>query len=161
MAVHDGSKALRQLLYALMVLPPLCLLLSCSMPLTDQRLTSEFNIHKETFDELAALSDLQNLDCRYPNDPDICVPKGSDKILADLKRQTGWRDLQLYVRKRPSYALWMPVQVTGVLSTSTSVVGYVYSHSEMSPQVKTVWRDLEEKEAYKRIADGWYLFISN
>lgn len=147
MAVHALSQVLRQRLYAYIVLPLFCLLPSCSMPLTDQRLTTEFNLHKKTFDKLAALSDLQNLDCRYPDDPDICVPKSSDKILRDLKRQTGWRDLQLYVRKKPAYALWIPVQVTGVLSTSTSVVGYVYSHSKMSPQVKTVWRDLAEKEA--------------
>ena len=161
MNANAASKLLTYRLRFLSLLLPFCLLVSCSVPLTDRRLTSEFKRHKGLFDQLAALSDLQNLDCPYPNDPDICVLKGSDKILIDLKRQTGFSDLQVHVRKRPSYALWIPVQVTGLLSTNSSVIGYVYSHPNLSPQVETVWRDLEQREAYKRIADGWYLFISN
>ena len=143
------------------VLSALAVLLSCSSPLTDRTLTSAFNRHKDSFARLAALSDARNLDCSHPNDPDICTPRGSEEILAQLKEQTGFRELQVYVRKKPSYALWVPVQVTGAVSTSSTVLGYVYSRSNMTPLVNNVWQDLEQREAYKQIADGWYLFTSN
>jgi hypothetical protein len=129
--------------------------------LTDRRLESEFNRHKEGFARLAALSDSLNPDCLAPGDPDICVLRGSDAILADLRRQTGFRELDAYVRKRPPYALWMPVQMTGTLSTSSQVYGYVYSRVNMTPRVGSVWQDLEHRQGYKQIADRWYLFSLN
>jgi hypothetical protein len=134
---------------------------SCSRPLTDDKLIDEFNKNRQLFAELASQADLQNLDCPHPNDPNICVPKGSDEVVKELKRKTGFDGMQAYVRTGPQYALWVPVQLTGYLSTSTSVFGYVYTRSELSPLVGTVWNDLEQRQAFKRIAGNWYLFVSN
>jgi hypothetical protein len=64
-------------------------------------------------------------------------------ILKQLKRKKGFEDVQIYVRKQPHYALWVPVELTGFLSTSSSAFGYVYSSSELSPLVGNVWQEME------------------
>ena len=69
--------------------------------------------------------------------------------------------MQLYVKRGPPYALWIPVELTGYLCTSTHVFGYVYSRSELNPFVGKVWNEMEQRQAYKRVAGNWYLFISN
>jgi hypothetical protein len=134
---------------------------SCSRPPTDDRLISEFGRNKPLFDQIAALSVSTNLDCPYPNDPDVCVPRSSGPVLSELKRKTGFADMQLWVRNGKNIEIHIPVEVTGILSTSSSVFGYVYCTAALNPLVDTVWQDLEQREAYRRIEGNWYLWIAN
>ena len=69
--------------------------------------------------------------------------------------------MQLWVRNGKNIEIHVPVEVTGILSTSSSVFGYVYCTAAPSPQVENVWEDLEQREAYRRIEGNWYLWISN
>jgi hypothetical protein len=134
---------------------------SCSRPLTDDRLISEFARNKPLFDQITALSVPKNLDYPYPNDPDICVPRSSGPVLSELKRKTGFADMQLWVRNGKNIEIHIPVEVTGILSTSSSVFGYVYCTATLNPMVDNVWQDLEQPEAYRRIEGNWYLSIAN
>ena len=91
----------------------------------------------------------------------VASPEGSEPVFADLKRRTGFIDAQMYVKAGPPRTLWVPVELRGTLSTSSSVVGYVYSQSALTPLAGIVWQDVEDKTAYKRIAVNWYIFVTN
>ena len=130
-------------------------------PQTDKRLIAGFEANRDLFDKLASLSHSPDTACPHENDPAICVPDGSDPILEKLKRKTRFSDAQVYVKSGPPRTLWIPVETIGVLSTSTNVMGFVYSPSELNPLVGNVCEDVEDRLAYRRIAQNWYLFAAN
>jgi hypothetical protein len=150
-------------LLTIAALSSLLLSYSCrsSLPLTDERLVAAFNSNRELFEKLAAFSASGELLSSDPPDPNIFIPEGSEPVFAELKRRTGFREAQMYVRKGPPRTLWIPVELRGTLSISSSVFGYVYSPSPMKPLVGTVWNEIEDHAVYKRIAEDWYLFINN
>lgn len=113
------------------------------------------------FDELASISLSGELNCPHAHDPDICEPKGADSLIAELKQRTTFKGIEFYVKKGPPRVLWIPVQNRGYLSINSSGVGYVYSTQALSPLVNDVWQDFEDREAYKRLSGGWYLFVVN
>jgi hypothetical protein len=128
---------------------------------SDAVLVSAFESNRALFDELASVSMSGELNCPYAHDPDICVPEGSDRLFAQLKRGTDFRDIEFYVKKGPPRVLWIPVETRGYLSINSSSVGYVYSPALLSPLVGSVWDDFEDRSAYKSISGSWYLFLSN
>ena len=132
-----------------------------SSHITDEKLVVAFNDNRELFDKLAALSATGDLVSSDPPDPSIGIPESSESVFADLKRRTGFVHAQIYVKTGPPRTLWIPVELRGTLSTSSSGVGYVYSRSALNPLVGTVWQDVEDKAAYKPIAENWYIFVSN
>lgn len=143
------------------ILVGLSLSSSCSLPLTDDRLISEFARNKPLFDQITALSVPTNLDCPYPNEPDVCFPRTSGPVLSELKRKTGFAAMQLWVRNGKNIKIHIPVEVRGILSTSSSVFGYLYCTAPLKPMVENVWQDLEQPEAFRRIEGNWYLWIAN
>ena len=101
------------------------------------------------------------MNCPYRNDPNICEPKGADAVLARLKRETLFKDIEFYVKKGSTRVLWVPVELRGYLSTSSSTVGYVYSSTPLSPLLGSVWDHVEDRQAYKNISGSWYVFVGN
>jgi hypothetical protein len=128
---------------------------------TDNALSSAFGSNRTLFDEIAVMSMSGELKCPYPNDPDICEPTSAAALLAQLKRATGFKSIELYVKKRPARVLWIPVQTRGYLSINSSNIGYVYSSAPLSPLVGNTWQDFEDRQAYKNISGSWYLFVAN
>ncbi len=86
---------------------------------------------------------------------------GAPTRLAQLKRATGFKGIELYVKKGPPRVLWIPVETRGYLSINSSNIGYVYSSTLLSPLVTSVWDDFEDREAYKRVSASRYIFVGN
>jgi len=101
------------------------------------------------------------LKCPYPNDPDICQPTSAAALLAQLKRATGFKAIEFYVKKGPPRVLWIPVETRGYLSINSRNIGYVYSLTPSSPLVGNLWQDFEDRQAYKNISGPWYIFVAN
>lgn len=89
------------------------------------------------------------------------MPTGAQNIFNQLKLQTNFKKMQMYVKKNAHNSLWLPVELTGWLSTSSSAYGYVYSATPLEPITDNVTQNLKDRQAYKAIGENWYLFVSN
>jgi hypothetical protein len=159
--LSNGFESLKALIIASLMVVAFSFASSCSRPLTDEKLIDEFNRNKALFERLRILSVANNLDCPYASDPDICVPKSSEEVVAQLKRNTGFADMTVWVRRQQNVEINVPVETIGILATSTHVFGYTYSRSDLTPLVENVGQELVKRQVYKRIDGDWYLFMAN
>jgi hypothetical protein len=160
-SLRNGFESLKAPIVAGLIVVAFLLASSCSRPLTDERLIAEFDRNRPLFERLRGLSVAKNLNCPYANNPDICIPKSSEQVLALPKRNTGFADMTVWVRRQQNVEINVPVETIGMLATSTHVFGYIYSRSDLGPLVDNVGQELAKRQVYKRIDGDWYLFMVN
>jgi hypothetical protein len=125
--------------------------------ITDQELTSRFLANEESFNALSSSYEAGNVNCPHKDDPDICDVANSRAFIASLH---GDDPLSVYVKRNrgSENGIWLPVQSYGVMSTSSSIRGYVYL---ATPPPELIQDTLEESRNgihYRRLKGRWFLF---
>jgi hypothetical protein len=136
-------------------------LISCSRPLTDDRLIFVFDQNWKVFDGVVGRVSRGNPDCVPSQDHDICEPRNATEIVAGLRRQLGAPVEGIYVNRKLHNSLWIPIETTGLLSMSSSTRGYVYSASPLTPFVTDTLSEDTRGYSYKPIRNGWMLYVAN
>ena len=129
--------------------------------LTDSRLITAFENNRDLFDEVARTSVAGLLACRSQREPSLCEPEDSPKLVRQLTQRLGLPIQAIYVNRKMSDSLWIPVETSGILSISSSTRGYVYCACTLAPLTNDTVSVGERGTSYRPIGVGWMLYVSN
>jgi len=93
--------------------------------ITDQELTNRFLANEDSFNALSYSYEAGNIKCPHKDDPDICDVVNSRALIASLHGDDPLRDGYVKRNQGSENGIWLPVQSYGVMSTSSSIRGYV------------------------------------
>lgn len=137
------------------------MLLACrDHPRTDADLATAFHSNTRWFADLAGAYTAGDVACQRSDLGPNCRIRHHSEAIDSLRSRAHVEEVYVLESAGAADGLWMPVEVYGILSMSSSVRGYVYLKRPATGSVANTLDVFAKGRHYKPLGDGWYLFVA-